>query len=58
MERSSWIGLLNAWYFLGVDGISMPLIVLTTFITPLVVISARRIIEVKPTQYLAAFLIM
>ncbi|MGA1079783.1 MAG: NADH-quinone oxidoreductase subunit M [Steroidobacteraceae bacterium] len=58
VERSSWIGLLNAWYFLGVDGISMPLIVLTTFITPLVVISAWRIIEVKPTQYLAAFLIM
>jgi NADH-quinone oxidoreductase subunit M len=35
----------NAWYYLGVDGISMPLIVLTTFITPPVVIAGWTVID-------------
>ena len=48
----------NVWYYLGVDGISMPLIVLTAFITPLVVIAGWTVIEKRPAQYLAAFLIM
>ena len=42
VERQPWIGAFNAWYHLGVDGISMPLIVLTAFITPLVVIARGR----------------
>ncbi len=58
VERQPWIGAFNAWYHLGVDGISMPLIVLTTFITPLVVIAGWTVIEKRPAQYLAAFLIL
>jgi len=58
VEKHEWIHSLNAWYHLGVDGIAMPLIVLTAFITPLVVISAWVVIEKKPTQYFAAFLIL
>ena len=58
VEREPWIGAFNAWYHLGVDGISMPLIVLTTFITPLVVIAGWTVIEKRPAQYLAAFLIL
>ncbi len=58
VERASWIPSLNAWYHLGVDGIAVPLIVLTTFITPLVVIAGWTVIEKKPTQYFAAFLMM
>ena len=58
VEREPWIGAINAWYHLGVDGISMPLIVLTTFITPLVVIAGWAVIEKRPTQYLAAFLVL
>ncbi len=58
VERQSWIGAFNAWYFLGVDGISMPLIVLTAFITPLVVIAGWTGIEKRPNQYMAAFLIL
>jgi NADH-quinone oxidoreductase subunit M len=41
-----------------VDGIAMPLIVLTTFITILVVIAGWEVISYKPSQYMAAFLIM
>jgi NADH-quinone oxidoreductase subunit M len=41
-----WIQSFNAWYYLGVDGISMPLILLTTLITiPLVVIAGWTVIE-------------
>jgi NADH-quinone oxidoreductase subunit M len=58
VERAAWIPSLNAWYHLGVDGIAVPLIVLTTFITPLVVIAGWTVIEKKPTQYFAAFLMM
>jgi len=58
VERLEWIPSLNAWYHLGVDGIAVPLIVLTTFITPLVVIAGWTVIEKKPSQYFAAFLIM
>jgi NADH-quinone oxidoreductase subunit M len=58
VEREAWIGALNAWYYLGVDGISMPLIVLTAFTTPLVVIAAWSNIEKRPAQYFAAFLVM
>jgi NADH-quinone oxidoreductase subunit M len=57
-ERQPWIGAFNAWYHLGVDGISMPLIVLTAFITPLVVIAGWNVIEKRPAQYFAAFLIL
>jgi NADH-quinone oxidoreductase subunit M len=58
VERAPWIAPLNAWYHLGVDGISMPLILLTTFMTPLVVVAGWTVIEKKPAQYFAAFLIM
>ena len=43
---------------LGVDGISMPLMLLTTFITAPVVVAGWKVIEKRPAQYFAAFLIM
>ena len=58
VEHATWIPGINAWYYLGVDGISMPLIVLTTFITILVVIAGWEVIRYKPSQYMAAFLMM
>jgi len=53
-----WIPRFKAFYALGVDGISMPLIVLTAFMTVPVVIAAWTVIETRPAQYYAAFLIM
>jgi NADH-quinone oxidoreductase subunit M len=58
VELVPWIRRLEAFYYLGVDGISMPLILLTTFLTPLVVIAGWRIIELRPAQYFAAFLLL
>ena len=57
-ERTSWIPAFNVYYHLGVDGISMPLILLTTFITVLVVVAGWEVIQNKVSQYMAAFLIM
>jgi NADH-quinone oxidoreductase subunit M len=58
IERVSWIPALNVYYYLGVDGISAPLILLTTFITPLVVIAGWDSIKERPAQYFSAFLIL
>jgi NADH-quinone oxidoreductase subunit M len=58
VEKSVWVDSLNVFYSLGVDGISAPLILLTTFITPLVVIAGWDTIKSRPAQYFAAFLIL
>jgi NADH-quinone oxidoreductase subunit M len=58
IEKLPWIARFNAFYGLGIDGISLPLIVLTTFMTVPVVIAGWTVIEKRPAQYFAAFLIM
>jgi NADH-quinone oxidoreductase subunit M len=57
-EFASWIPAFNVHYHLGVDGISMPLILLTTLTTGLVVIAAWESVKDRIAYYLAAFLIM
>ena len=58
VERGEWISAFDIYYHLGIDGISMPLIILTTFTTILVVMAGWEVIQKKPAQYMAAFLIM
>ena len=58
VERYPWITAFNVDYYLGVDGLSVPLILLTAFITPLVIIAGWNTIKVRPAQYFAAFLIL
>jgi NADH-quinone oxidoreductase subunit M len=58
VENSVWIESFNAFYALGVDGISMWLVPLTAFITVIVVISAWEVIEKNVAQYMGAFLIL
>lgn len=58
IERNVWFERLNVYYYLGVDGISMPLILLNSFTTPLVVIAGWEVIREKVSQYMGAFLIM
>ena len=57
-EKAPWIGQFNIFYHLGVDGISMPLILLTSFTTILVVVAGWEVIQEKVSQYMASFLIM
>ncbi len=58
VENLPWIRTFHVHYHLGVDGISMPLILLTTFMTVLVVIAGWEVVHYKLAQYMAAFLIM
>jgi NADH-quinone oxidoreductase subunit M len=57
-EWSNWIPLFNIHYHLGADGISVPLILLNSFMTVLVVVAHWEVITDRVAQYLAAFLIM
>jgi NADH-quinone oxidoreductase subunit M len=58
VEKLTWISRFNAQYYLGVDGISMWFVILTAFITVIVVIAGWEVIEEKVAQYMAAFLIL
>jgi NADH-quinone oxidoreductase subunit M len=58
VERFSWIGAMNIYYHLGIDGIALPLILLTTFTTVLVVLAGFGSVKTRLPQYLAAFLIL
>jgi NADH-quinone oxidoreductase subunit M len=53
-----WIQAFNVHYHLGIDGISLLLVLLTSFTTVLVVIAGWQVIRERVAQYLAAFLIM
>lgn len=57
-EFKPWIVRYGIFYNLGVDGISLPLIMLTTLTTLVVVIASWRPIQKNVAQYMAAFLIM
>ena len=57
-EYAAWIPSFNVNYHLGVDGIAVPLILLTSFTTVLVVIAAWEVITENIAQYMACFLIM
>ncbi|MBN2647108.1 MAG: NADH-quinone oxidoreductase subunit M [Thiotrichales bacterium] len=58
VEQMAWIPMFNVQYFLGVDGLSMPLVLLTTFTQVLVIASAWDVIKERVEQYMGAFLIM
>ncbi|MEE9334426.1 MAG: NADH-quinone oxidoreductase subunit M, partial [Granulosicoccaceae bacterium] len=57
-ELFAWLPMFDINYSLGVDGISMPLIVLTAMINVIVVISAWEVIKDRPALYMGAFQIM
>ena len=58
VEKTDWISRFHIEYFLGVDGISMPLVLLTTLLTVVVIVAGWEVIKVRVAQYFAAFLIM
>jgi NADH-quinone oxidoreductase subunit M len=57
-EKTPWIDRFNVWYHLGIDGIAIWFILLTAFITLIVVISAWEVIQERVNQYMGAFLIL
>ena len=57
-EQVPWIHAFNVYYSLGVDGISVPLILLTTVITLLVIVAGWEIESGRIAEYFASFLIL
>ncbi|MBH9553835.1 NADH-quinone oxidoreductase subunit M [Inhella gelatinilytica] len=58
VESARWIDRFNAHYALGVDGLSVWFVLLTAFITIIVVVAAWDVIEERVNQYMGAFLIL
>ncbi|HEX2120814.1 MAG TPA: NADH-quinone oxidoreductase subunit M, partial [Thermoanaerobaculia bacterium] len=58
IERKPWIPQWGITYSLGVDGISLWLVLLTTFLTPIIFLSAWNSIHKHPKEYVIAFLVM
>ncbi len=58
VEKSMWIERFNVFYHLGVDGLSLWFVLLTAFITVIVVIAGWEVITERVNQYMGAFLIL
>jgi NADH-quinone oxidoreductase subunit M len=58
VEKAPWIDRFNVSYHLGVDGISLWLILLTAFINLVVVIAGWEVITKRVNQYMGAFMIL
>lgn len=58
VEKASWIESLNMNYHLGIDGISVWFVLLTAFITVIVVLAGWQVITSRVSQYMASFLIL
>ena len=56
-EKLSWIPAINAFYHLGVDGLSLPLVILMTFLGFLVVLISWKI-NLRPREYFAWLLLL
>lgn len=58
VEKMPWMERFNVFYHLGVDGISFWFVLLTAFITVVVVIAGWEVITSRVNQYMGAFLIL
>jgi NADH-quinone oxidoreductase subunit M len=55
-EKADWMPALGISYHMGVDGISMTFVLLTTFLTPICVLASWKSITVRVKEYMIAFL--
>lgn len=58
IEKHPWLSNYDISYHLGVDGISMSMILLTTFLTPIALISTWKSVQHRVKEYMLAFLIL
>src|SRR5918998_5524793 len=54
----NWIGAIGARYHLGVDGVSLWLVLLTTLLVPISILSSWRAVEKKPAAFYAFLLLL
>jgi NADH-quinone oxidoreductase subunit M len=56
-ERATWLAA-GIGYHMGVDGISMPFVILTTFLMPLCILASWTSIEKRVQEYMICFLVL
>jgi NADH-quinone oxidoreductase subunit M len=56
VEKYPWLGIAN--YHMGVDGISLPFVILTTGLMPLCILASWTVIETRVKEYMIAFLVL
>ncbi|NBP48467.1 MAG: NADH-quinone oxidoreductase subunit M, partial [Alphaproteobacteria bacterium] len=57
-EKAVWLAGTGIGYHMGVDGISMPFVLLSTFLTPLAILASWQAITVRVREYMIAFLVL
>ena len=57
VEQHMWIAGLNFQYFVGIDGVSLLMIVLTTFLTPLAILGAWNEIKTRRKEFMGLILL-
>jgi NADH-quinone oxidoreductase subunit M len=58
VERAAWLPAFNIAYHMGVDGISLFFVLLSTLLTPLCVLASWEAIETRVKEYMIAFLVL
>lgn len=56
VEKVKWLEITNSHYHVGIDGLSLPFILLTTFLMPLAILSSWQSIQTRVRDYMIAFL--
>ena len=58
VERADWIPAFKINYHMGVDGISVLFVLLSTFLTPLCILASWESVKVRVKEYMIAFLVL
>ena len=58
VEKHHWIASPSINYAVGVDGISLPLVLMTTFLTPLCVLVSWTAVETRVKEFMISLLVM
>lgn len=58
VDKFEWMALLNIGYHVGVDGISLPFVLLSTFLVPICILASWNSISKSVSEYMVAFLVL
>ena len=57
-EKFRWFNDFNFYYHIGIDGISLFMVILSTFLTPLCILASWESIKKRVKEYMIAFLVL
>jgi len=57
-EKLAWVPALNIGYHMGIDGISLFFVLLSTLLTPICVLSSWEAVQTRVKEYMIAFLVL